>query len=75
MSIYKYKPKPMTKTEFEALDILLTYNEVDEKAHWESVGKPPAGHIWNSVSKLLDYKRKCMVIEQEDDEDFTEETN
>ena len=44
MSIYKYKPKPMTKTEFEALDILLTYNEVDEKAHWESVGKPPAGH-------------------------------
>ena len=64
MSIYKYKP------------ILLTYNEVDEKVHWESVGKPPAGHIWNSVSKLLDYKRKCMVIEQEDDdEDFTEETN
>ena len=63
MNIYKYKAKPMTKTEFEALDILLTYNEIDEKAHWESVGKPPAGHIWNSVSKLLDYQRKCMVFE------------
>ena len=66
MSIYKYKPKPMTKAEFEALDVVLTYNELDEKEHWERVGRPPSGHTWNSVSVLLDYKRKCMVIEDSD---------
>ena len=66
MSLYKYKPKPMTKAEFEALDIVLTYNELDEKAHWESQGKPPTGHVWNSLSVLLDYKRKCMVVDNSD---------
>ena len=67
MAIYKYKPKPMTKAEFEALDTVLMYNEIDERNHWENVGKPLTGHIWNSVEILLDYKRKCMVIETQDD--------
>ena len=59
MSIYKYKPKPMTKTEFEALDIILTYNEVDEKAHYPIIYSYAV--LFSSCSILL--KRQCQYRE------------
>ena len=63
MSIYKYKPKPMTKGQMEALSMLLAYNEVDERKHWQEMGQPSEGHIYNSIVKLNDYKRQCHVID------------
>ena len=59
MADSKYKPKPMTKAEFTALKTLVDYNKNDEFLHWEKVGKPSEGHIYNSVSELLNYIDKC----------------
>lgn len=74
MSIYKYKPKPMTKGQYEALEMVLSYMENDERNHWESVGKPPAGHIYNYIQRLEDYKYQCMVLDKakgkRDDDDW-----
>lgn len=58
----KYKPKPMTKAEFAALKALVDYNKNDEFMHWEKVGKPSTGHIYNSVSELLNFINKCEEV-------------
>ena len=65
--MYKYKPKPMTKGQYEALDTLLSYVEADERQHWESVGKPDDGHIYVFIQRLLDYKYQCQVLENKAD--------
>jgi len=58
----RYKPKPMTKAEFAALKVLVDYNKNDEFMHWEKVGKPSTGHIYNSVSELLNFINKCEEV-------------
>jgi len=70
MSIYKYKPKPMTKGQYEALDMLLAYVEADERKHWEQMGKPDDGHNYVFIQRLLDYKYQCQVIDKKADDDW-----
>ena len=65
--MYKYKPKPMTKGQYEALDVLLGYVEADERKHWEKMGKPDESQIYVFIQRLLDYKYQCQVLEQKDD--------
>ena len=55
----KYKPKPMTKGQFASLKMLTAYNYEDEKAHWESVGKPSENHIFLDIQRLQDYEFNC----------------
>jgi hypothetical protein len=56
----------MTKGQYEALDMLLSYVEPDERQHWESVGKPDDGHIYVFIQRLSDYKYQCQVLEKND---------
>lgn len=55
----KYKPKPMTKGQFEALKSVIAYNDNDEREHWEKVGRPEVGHIYVYIQRLLDYINQC----------------
>ena len=59
----KYKPKPMTKAEMQALRLLIEYNYADELRHWQEAGMPTEGHIYNSIDTLNEYVYKCHVIE------------
>ena len=57
----KYKPQPMRREEYDALLTLIDYNRADELAHWQSVGQPTDGHVWNSIQVLNSYTGRCMV--------------
>ena len=57
----KYKPQPMRREEYDALLTLIDYNRADELAHWQSVGQPTDGHVWNSIQLLNGYTSRCMV--------------
>ena len=61
----KYKPKPMTKAEFTALRSLIDYNITDEEQHWKASDSPSEGHIYNSITVLVDYANKCEGISDE----------
>lgn len=62
----KYKPKPMTKGQYESLQKLIEYCEVDERHHWNVTGKPSEGHIYNDIQRLIDYSFQCQVKETKD---------
>lgn len=59
----KYKPRGMTKTEMKALRLLIEYNYADELKHWQEIGSPNEGHIYNSIDILREYTYKCHEIE------------
>ena len=55
----KYKPSPMRKEEFEALQTLVLYNWVDELQHWKENGEPTEGHVYSSLQLLQGYVTRC----------------
>jgi len=59
----RYKPKPMTKAEINALKLLIEYNYADELEHWLNQGKPSEGHVYNSIDILREYMYKCFPVE------------
>lgn len=65
----KYKPKPLTKAEAEALMTLLDYVRADEQAHFERYGSPPYreggydNHIFHHITTLDKYVSKVHVEE------------
>ena len=64
MSI-KYKPAPMRKEEFEALQTLVLYNWGDELQHWKENGEPEEGHVYGSLHLLQDYVNRCSGEQHE----------
>lgn len=61
----KYKPMPMRKDEYEALKITVEYNWPQEVKHWNMIGQPTEGHIYNSLDVLRGYLKKCEVLVEE----------
>ena len=64
----KYRPKPMTKGQFEALNNVLDYFTAEflvEEKHWNETGQPKK-HVYSDRQCLLDYMAQCQVKETKD---------
>lgn len=64
----KYKPKLMTKGQFESLGNVLDYFEAEflvEEKHWNETGQPKK-HVHNDKQRLRDFMAQCQVKETKD---------